>query len=69
MNVQISASCNDCTTEKTFTVNLDNYEAWLAKDMLAQDAFPHIPREDREILISKTCSDCFDKLTGYHKEH
>jgi hypothetical protein len=31
-----------------------------------QDAFPSMPREHRELLVSGTCSACFDRIAHCH---
>ena len=35
-------------------------EAYLAGKLI-QDAFPSLDADERELLISQTCSDCWDK--------
>ena len=54
-----SYKCTDCGTVKTYTLDEAKVDRWKAGGLI-QNLFPEI--EDREIMISGTCSDCFDKL-------
>jgi hypothetical protein len=47
---------------KTYNLDPEKVRSWLA-GALIQDLFPEI--EDREIMISRTCGDCFDELFAW----
>lgn len=54
-------TCQNCGTTKTYKLPLHNTIAWRG-GMLIQDAFPDLPAEDREFLISGLCPECWNKL-------
>jgi len=35
---------------------------WLSGQGFIQDVMPYLSDAERELLLSKTCGDCFDKL-------
>lgn len=53
--------CVVCNKQHQFTLNRTAYEAWQT-DTHIQNAFPEFSVADREILISGTCDECFNKL-------
>lgn len=59
--VTIQVSCIDCKQPKAFQVSKQGYDRWVQGELI-QYALPEVPFAEREILISQTCSDCFDKL-------
>ncbi len=59
--VHIAATCNQCSITKELTMLADEYRRW-QKGELLQRVVPHMPIDDRELLISGTCGPCFDKL-------
>ena len=54
-------TCWHCLKKVDLPVTFEQVKLW-NEGALSQDAFAHIPRDDREIIISHTCSDCFDNL-------
>lgn len=59
--VEFVVRCRVCETPYTFVVMPDQLEAWLS-GAFVQDAFPNMPPEWREMLISGTCPSCFDDM-------
>lgn len=59
--IQISVKCRCCGQEYILNVTDDGYNAYM-NGALVQDAFPCISPEDRELLISGLCENCWDKL-------
>lgn len=51
--------CHHCGIVKTYELPIADYKRW-KNGALIQNVFAYI--EDRDIMISQTCSDCFDKL-------
>ena len=41
---------------------MKEYVAWKYTRALIQDALPRVPKEERELLISGYCDDCWKKL-------
>ena len=63
--------CLVCGNIKPLEVTDEDYQAWCSGDgpkRHAQTAFPYLNAGDRELLISKTCGPCFDKLFAEPEE-
>jgi hypothetical protein len=43
-------------------VNSKDLSDWKSEKKYIQDAMPYLSAGEREILISKTCGECFDKM-------
>lgn len=56
-----TSPCVLCGKQHEFMLRREGYEAWQT-DTKIQDALPELSAADREILISGTCDECFDKL-------
>lgn len=57
----IYSSCLDCRKTydiKVFAEDITKYK----NGVFVQDAFPYLSDDEREILVSKTCGTCFDKM-------
>ena len=59
--VGINITCPFCGTKSLVIVEEDDFTAW-QNGMVAQEAFPYLSAEEREMLISGLCLDCQDKL-------
>ena len=45
------------------------YKAWCNKEILVQDAFPHMSKEEREVLMTGTHPDCWNIMwAGFDDE-
>lgn len=60
--LRLLLECRLC--RRTFTVecNGEDYQAWL-DGALAQDVLGYLTADERELLISETCGECFDNLS------
>ncbi len=60
----VTVDCKHC--EKTFEIEClaINYKDWKKGKEVAQDAFPYLSAEERELLVSGTCDECWKKQ-GY----
>ncbi len=60
----ITSQCPFCKVSKDIRVKLKDYDDW-QDGMLAQEAFPYLSAEDREMVLTGTCPQCwvlyFDK--------
>lgn len=57
----IYSSCLDC--RKTYDIKVFAEDVIKYKNgAFVQDAFPYLSDDEREILVSKTCGPCFDKM-------
>ena len=64
MNTTLSLKCHHCEASQRVSVNYADVQAW--KDgALIQDALPYLNADQRELLISKTCGPCFDKMFDF----
>jgi hypothetical protein len=53
--------CIDCGKEIAITAPIEQWHQF-ELGTLAQNAFPKLTAEQREMLISRTCDDCWDKI-------
>jgi hypothetical protein len=59
--VEIGVTCQMCKLRTSFPVSRGGYLAW--KDGgLIQKVLSELSKEQRELMISGTCSHCFEKL-------
>lgn len=59
--VMIETACPFCGAAHMIEVNLVDYWDW--KDgKLAQDAFPYLTPDEREMVISGICPECWDSM-------
>ena len=57
----IPAPCRMCNEIYCVEVEAEGYQQWKA-GALIQNALPNLTPDERELLISKTCDDCWNKL-------
>jgi hypothetical protein len=53
-----------CMCGRLFSImyNIEHMTAWLCGSGYIQDIMPYLTSGERELFLSSTCSDCFDKL-------
>ena len=59
----IETICPLCRKHSFVEVNEENYFMWAA-GALAQDVFPYLSANERELLISGMCADCWKSMWG-----
>jgi len=59
--LQLARTCVLCHVCYYIDVRAAGYEAW-QHGALIQDALPELEPDDRELLISGVCGDCFDGM-------
>lgn len=59
--IVIETHCPICHQFHYVEVNERDFYAWQG-GKLAQDAFPYLSSDEREMLISGTCPECWDKM-------
>ena len=65
--ITVVTYCPFCGKGHEIEVNEMDYLDW--KDgALAQEAFPYLSAEDREMLISGICPDCWDSMFGVEED-
>ncbi len=57
----LKVTCHMCRTVHQLDLPKEDVDRWL-KGELIQVAMPYLEAEVRELLISGTCGDCFDKM-------
>jgi hypothetical protein len=62
-NTIINVRCNLCQVNHEVTVPVEGFKAWQNGELI-QRALPTVSLDNRELLISKTCGPCFDKMFG-----
>lgn len=62
--VTLITTCPFCGKEHAITVWESDYMAWEVGDALAQDAFFYLSPDEREMLISGICPECWAKTFG-----
>lgn len=54
--------CRMCGVSYSIMYNRQDMLDWLAGKGFIQDLMPYLSSAERELLISRTCGSCFDKL-------
>lgn len=60
--IEIVVVCRICYTRHNIKADAKKYHAWNSGEGFIQDILPELSAADRELLISATCNDCFEKL-------
>jgi len=61
--IKKTIECEHCKKSYSFEVRENGFEAWENGEYI-QDALYDIEDWQRELLMSSTCNDCFDKVFG-----
>ena len=64
--VTVIVGCIKCAEAQHITVGHADLDAWQGGKNI-QDAMPYLSVDDRELLISGICGECFDKIYGVEK--
>lgn len=64
----IACECPLCHKVNEVTVELHHYLDYAFGHLKAQDAFPYLSADERELIISGTCSECWNKMFGDEDE-
>ena len=67
IKVRLACACPACGEVTNVEVNAAAWAAYAA-GMLIQDAFPLMDADQRELLMSGTCSDCWDMMFAEYDE-
>ena len=62
--VNITKRCRKCKTKVSFMVYADDWDSWRANEEYIEDAFWYIPPDQREMLLSRVCGTCWNKMFG-----
>ena len=61
-DLPVDIECVHCRRSFNILVNRHDLGDWLSGTLPIQDALGYLSSNERELLISQTCGDCFDKL-------
>lgn len=64
--MELSRTCIMCGKNQSLMVRPEDYLA-RERGALAQDAYPYLSADDRELLISGVCGICYDKMFDYEE--
>jgi hypothetical protein len=56
----VTPDCPICGISTDVMVDFEMYKAWCNKEILVQDAFPAMSKEEREVLMTGTHPDCWN---------
>jgi len=59
----LEVECLICGNVTEISVEINDYVDWQC-GKLVQDAFPYLKADEREVLVSGICSDCWDNMFG-----
>lgn len=55
--------CKYCNTKQTVSnIDCKDYENWFNGEGFIQDILPYLSVSDRELLMSRTCDTCWNKM-------
>jgi hypothetical protein len=61
--VCLEVACTCCDIVHLIGTSLTGYMSWRA-GAFVQEAFPEVPKEYREMFISGTCPECWERMFG-----
>lgn len=59
---KVSVQCRMCGNNFDIKCNENDFIKWKNREGYIQDLLHYLDKSERELLISGTCGDCFDKL-------
>lgn len=65
--INLLVTCRLCKKEYEIPVTEEGYQKYLEGAKI-QLAFPHLNLDQRELIISQTCPDCWKRLFGSDDE-
>ena len=60
--ITFKVRCKYCGQETPVSVDLEDLGAWKRGEKLVQNAFPYLTASKRELLMTRICPDCLDKM-------
>ena len=58
----VEVTCVHCCRTYTLLVPVAGYKLWSSGQARIQDALPGLTDDERELLMTHTCPNCWDKL-------
>lgn len=66
--MKVNVKCISCNEEILIEVEEEKYNSWKNGDGFIEDIMPELPAEDRELLISGTCDNCWKEMFILYQE-
>ncbi len=66
--VKCEFECSGCDYAEVLLIDIEAYQRWNARELLVQDAFPHLSPQQRELIMSATCDKCWRDMFAYDEE-
>lgn len=63
-DAEITVECRSCGSTHFIDVKIADYNRYVTGKDLIQDCFPYLNADQRELIISHTCSTCWTKMFG-----
>lgn len=60
--VEVNIVCRICKNEFVLTVDLKDYDEYVKGKGYIQEIFHYLSPDERELIQSRTCGGCFDKM-------
>ena len=60
----LDLTCSHCGQLFIINVNKKDFNEYMNHEKYIQDALPYLTSGDRELILSKTCNDCYNKMFG-----
>lgn len=61
-SLRVEVRCIACKALEAVYVEPKDYLDWSLKGVHAQDAFPYLTDDEREVLITSMCLDCIEEM-------
>lgn len=61
LDLEFELECKYCDYEENISVHESDYISWHNGEFI-QDAFPYLTAGQRELMISNTCDDCWQRF-------
>lgn len=68
MMITVETVCPFCGSVNEVVIEEKDWYDWQFNAVLAQDAFPYLTADERELLISGICPDCWGGMFGEEEE-
>lgn len=62
--MKLIKECVECRKVIEIEMTFEQYKKWKYKEDLVQNIFPELSKEVREVLISRICPECWEKMFG-----
>lgn len=66
--MDLTIRCVECQTPQTVSIKPGDFEKYKTGHGNIQDIFPYLLPAEREMLMSRICGDCWDRMFADHDE-